>query len=114
MKPFFILLPALIFMGCSGPQKQTDTTSTTTPATKEAPKAEAKADPNVVKKEVCESGDDKRMLAVLKTGSGCDLSYTKFGKEKVVASGKFGVKHCEASFDKITKKLEADNFNCSN
>jgi len=115
MKSLLSLLLVSLFMACSSAKKQPDITQTTAPTTPVVQDKTSKApkiDSDIIKKEICESGEDKRFLEVHKKPNGCDLSYKKFGKEKVVATGKFGIKHCEDSLNKIAKKLEADKFDC--
>ena len=116
MRIFIVFIVALMFVACSSAKKQPDAAqpqvTPPAPVIQDSSKSTPKMDADIVKKEVCESGKDKRLLEVLKKAPGCELSYTKFGKSKTVSSGKYGTKHCEDSLDKITKKLEARKFKC--
>jgi hypothetical protein len=106
---------AFAFAACSSAQKASTTPpqmAPPAPVAQNTPPATPKVTAAVVKKEICESGSDSRFLEVHKKPTGCDLTYKKFGIEKIVASGKYGLKHCESSLNKITKKLEGDKFTC--
>lgn len=60
----------------------------------------------------CAKGKDTRLLVVRAKDKGCELAYTKNGQEAVVASGKAGLSHCEASREKISTKLKAAGYTC--
>lgn len=98
------------FMGCSSANKQSSSQASSaspTPA-----QGSTNANPNLVKKTACKKGTDNRSLEADKKGGGCELTYTKFGKSKVVASSNGGVKHCEDAFAKILKILQGQGFTC--
>jgi hypothetical protein len=115
MKKLIVFLAAVSAISCSTAKQQPELAQTPPPqktAAQETTVSTSKMATDFVTKEVCESGTDKRTLEVQKKSDGCDLTYEKFGKEKTVASGKFGTKHCQTSLMKIIKKLTADNFSC--
>ena len=62
----------------------------------------------------CTLGTDVRTIVVRKKDiTGCEVSYTKFGKEKTVAEAGFDWKYCEGVQQKIRKNLESSNFKCA-
>lgn len=60
----------------------------------------------------CAKGKDSRVLVARAKDKGCELAYTKNGQEAVVASGKSGLSHCEASREKIATKLKGAGYTC--
>jgi hypothetical protein len=65
------------------------------------------------KKTVCAKGEDKRILEVAaKDEKGCEVTYTKSGVSKSIASAANGAEHCEKTVEKIRGKLEASGFKC--
>ncbi|MCB0355794.1 MAG: hypothetical protein KDD40_02245 [Bdellovibrionales bacterium] len=61
----------------------------------------------------CKIKKDIRFLKVVaKEPKGCELIYTKFGKEKTVAESAFGNEHCEKIMQKMQGNLESAGFKC--
>jgi hypothetical protein len=60
----------------------------------------------------CKSGDDTRTLVTAAKGDGCELTYTKGGKGKVVAESASGSAQCEKVAAKIKGNLEKSGFKC--
>ena len=60
----------------------------------------------------CAKAKDARTLVVRAKEKGCELAYTKNGQEAVVASGKAGNGHCEATREKIATKLKSAGYTC--
>ena len=116
MKFLVILAMGAALAACSSPNKQTSTSDPQLPPSTSAVKVVQTPTSvivtDLVKKEVCQASGDTRLLELHKKSTGCELDYTKFGKAKVISSSKHGTKHCEASFEKITKELEAQKFKC--
>ncbi|MCB0410968.1 MAG: hypothetical protein KDD22_00475 [Bdellovibrionales bacterium] len=60
----------------------------------------------------CETASDKRQIEVVKSGEGCELKYTKFGNEEVIATSASGTSHCEKIADRIKNNLIEAGFKC--
>jgi len=60
----------------------------------------------------CMMKSDKREIQVKKQGSGCELAYSKFGNEEVVATSLNGTEHCQKIADRIQGNLENAGFKC--
>jgi hypothetical protein len=129
---FLALTLALVFgaLGCSSSQKKADTqnapaapaakaASTSSASTAAAKPADASAKKNAKKAGAagpgmaCASGEDKRSIAVAKKGDGCEVSYTKSGETKVVATSANGTEHCDETVVKMKKNLEGAGFKCN-
>ncbi|MEZ4872267.1 MAG: hypothetical protein R2827_08485 [Bdellovibrionales bacterium] len=61
----------------------------------------------------CAQGDDKRSIEVIKTNSGCEVAYVKFGETKTVASSVNGTEHCESVQQKMKTNLTSAGFTCN-
>lgn len=120
MRILIAIFATIMIVACSSAEKQ----SGPPPSQPQSPQSSSQSlgsppapdmheDFEVFKTETCESGTDSRTLEVRKKKVGCDLSYTRFGKEKIVSSGKHGTKRCEKSMDKIIKKLKAQKYTCT-
>jgi len=114
----YLVLIAAFAAACSSKPKVQETaaptkveakTETTTTATKVQVKAE---DVKPAHDMTCAKGKDSRVLSVRTKDKGCELAYTKNGQEAVVASGKSGLSHCEASAEKISGKLKGAGYDC--
>lgn len=134
MKTILFLTVLASFVGCSSANKNetqaatpTPTATATTPAataTETKTKSEktdakkmtrptkvAKSDSNA--KEVkCTSGSDERMLAIAAKGEGCELSYTKSGETKPIATQMVGDGRCVEVMKNVRTKLEGAQFSC--
>jgi len=96
------------------------TPPTTAPATAKA-EATASATVPVTKAQdagasnavTCRSGKEERTLA-LKTadGGGCELTYTKAGATKTIATQRSGTARCAEVMNKTRANLEASGFKC--
>ena len=118
MRQWFVVISSLgiLLSGCShtGAKKEAAAAPANTPAKETpAPKVEAKApaDTGVTRLE-CSKKNDDRALEVREKDKGCELGYTKSGKETVVATGSHGTTYCTKAMDKIKDKLVAANYDC--
>lgn len=63
---------------------------------------------------VCKSGKDERNIQVRKPeAGGCEVVYTKFGEESVVADAKYDMNFCKEKAEKVKSNLVAAGFECS-
>jgi hypothetical protein len=60
----------------------------------------------------CSTKGDTRTLELREKGKGCELAYTKAGKEGVVASAAHGTDYCQKAFDKLRDKLKGAGYDC--
>ena len=60
----------------------------------------------------CMMKNDKRFVEVRKSGNGCELAYSKFGNEEIVATSLSGSDHCQKIADRIKGNLENAGFEC--
>lgn len=60
----------------------------------------------------CTHGADIRSLALSSSGTGCELTYTKNGDAKSIASAKNESTFCAGVSEKIVKNLTAAGFSC--
>lgn len=60
----------------------------------------------------CTHGTDSRVLELRTKGKGCELGYTKGGKESVVATSVNGTEHCAQKMAGIKEKLAKAGFTC--
>jgi hypothetical protein len=116
--PFLILVTAVLSAGCSHSDKKPDAPvapeAKAAAAKPAAEKGKAKASASAesgVKVECSVKGDD-RILEVRDKGEGCELGYTKGGKEGIVASAAHGKEYCEKAFDKLQEKLKGAGYEC--
>lgn len=63
-------------------------------------------------KVACVHGTDSRVLELRTKGKGCELGYTKGGKESVVATSANGTDHCSQKMAGIKDKLSKAGFTC--
>jgi hypothetical protein len=62
----------------------------------------------------CTSGTDERTLRnERREGGGCEVLYTKSGKESSVASARLETEYCDAGLAQIKSTLEAAGFKCN-
>lgn len=109
-------------IGCSSKDKKSDNGTATTEAGVKAGKAEAGKAVDKAKADmkkgmddglVCANGKDKRSLEIRPAGSGCEVVYTKFEQENVIASGSTGKGYCEQTVEKVKSNLENAGFSCN-
>lgn len=70
---------------------------------------------------ICTHGNEKRIIALVKEGSGCKVNYTKSNTTTVIGSQKNGIDFCERLIEKVKAKLvekdeskaESSGFQCS-
>ncbi len=108
-------------VGCASKDKKTEETNsaaqTAEAVKKEGAKVMDKAKAGVkaaVQGQVtCAKGKDNRTLAIRSEGSGCEVVYTKFEQENVIATSQNGMSHCEATIGKVKSNLENAGFSCN-
>lgn len=106
-------LAACSSAGKKAEEKKTETKKEMSEKKAEA-KAEAKAETSSQGKVMCEMKGDKRYIEVVGKESGCELLYTKFDKEEVVATSAAGTAHCEKISERIQGNLKEAGFTCGN
>ena len=119
MKLILLISLALVASCASNSTKKVSTD------TKEAAKTETVKAKEIVKKEMakadaktsdsiktCTIGKVVRTIEVKKSGSGCEVLYTKDGETNSVASAQNDLGHCSSIQDRITGKLSDAGFNC--
>lgn len=98
---------------CSSAKKQPPTPVVpAAPAPAQTPAPATAASPSAKAKLSCTHGSDARILELRQMNKGCELGYTKAGKEAVVATSVNGLGHCEKTLEKIKEKLVASGFTC--
>jgi hypothetical protein len=60
----------------------------------------------------CSVKGDPRIIEVQGKGNGCELVYTKAGKEGVVASATHSREYCERAKEKLVEKLKGAGYDC--
>jgi len=111
---FFLILSTSL-IGCSHQAKKSEATVPANAKAESAAKTETKAqaaDKSSSTKVECSVKGDERVLEVRGKGSGCELAYTKAGKEGVVASAAHGTDYCEKSLEKLRDKLKGAGYEC--
>lgn len=110
MRQLIVLTLVSLLAACSAPKSRTESTPTEAPAaaTTPAPSAPA-ADSDRIS---CAVTGDERVLQVRAKGNGCELAYTKGGKESVVASSANGSDHCKKTAEKMKQRLGGAGFVC--
>lgn len=112
------VVAALFIVGCSSANK----TTTTQPAAESAQKSgkkDAKSSKSTQNASTsgsgveCKNGSDVRKLEILKSGSGCQLAYSKFGETSNIASAANGTEYCETVSKRIQGKLADAGFTCN-
>lgn len=103
----------------SGSKKSAEKAETAAEEATEDAKAEAKntkkeASKSMEGKTLCEMKSDKRYIEVTSKDKGCELLYTKFDKEEVIASSAVGTSHCEKISERIQSNLKEAGFSCGN
>lgn len=111
--PLAILTAALFSTACSHETKKADAIpETPAPAViekNESPKPQAAAESTKVE---CSVKGDTRIIEVRAKDKGCELAYTKAGKEGVVASAAHGTEYCENALEKLRDKLAGSGYDC--
>jgi len=113
---------ALLAVGCGHSEHKADApassaksapAATKTTAAKTADsKSKATSDPSDSTKVECFVKGDERILEVRAKDSGCELAYTKAGKEGIVASASHGTEYCQKALDKLADKLKGAGYEC--
>lgn len=113
---------AILFAGCASSQKansETATAKTASAAPAAQHSANAKAAAAAAEKTetqaglICTNGKDARTVKNIASKTGCQVMYTKAGKESEVASSSKSDAHCKDVVAKMRGKLEAAGFKCS-
>ncbi len=118
---FATLTLGLSISACSSKSKTADAQATDAKAaaTTETKAAPANADKtkaaatSTAGKVLCETSSDKRLIEVRTKDAGCELAYTKFGKEEVIANSAAGSAHCQKISERIQSNLTEAGFKCA-
>lgn len=110
---------AILFAGCASSQKANSETATAktasaAPAAQHSANAKAAAEKTETQAGlICTNGKDARTVKNIASKTGCQVMYTKAGKESEVASSSKSDAHCKDVVAKMRGKLEAAGFKCS-
>jgi hypothetical protein len=108
-----VLAAAVLTAACSHDSKKADAPPETKAPVMEKAKADAaKAEATDGTKVECAVKGDSRILEVRAKGNGCELGYTKAGKEGIVASAAHGTDYCQKAFEKLRDKLKGSGYDC--
>ena len=119
-----ITVLALVGAGCASKGKKESTAAPATKSeTKTAEKATTQKTKEAVKpstasatassmKSVCSVKGDERIIDIRTKGSGCEVGYSKFGQESIVASSQNGTDYCQNTAGKIKERLQGAGFEC--
>lgn len=121
MKSIWLALLTVTFAACASKTKAPETKAP--PPTATTGKVEAKmtdvkdqvtkvTNPGVIAKAECVLKTETRSLEVRAKDKGCELAYTKGGKEKIAAESRHSVGHCQAAMKKIEDNLTKANYVC--
>lgn len=126
MKLYFITAIAFFALaGCAGGSKKgtTERADSAQPKTEMTQKGASSEDQGesasktssvtLSGKVECSMKNDKRAVEVRKSGAGCELAYSKFGNEEIVATSLNGTEHCQKIADRIVGNLENAGFTCA-
>jgi hypothetical protein len=123
MKTLLVLLLSMFFFSCASYKKSDEATTAKNPAPAKAEtKAEAPAKSAPAAKPattsagavVCKSKADERQLEVVKPqGGGCEVHYTKFGTDTIVANAQNDNSYCEEVLGRIKTRLTESGFECN-
>jgi hypothetical protein len=104
---------ALWMAGCSHEHTKTDAPAAPPAAPKADDKAKADAKPAADSGKLeCTNKNETRQIAVRTKDKGCEVAYTKGGKEQVISSAKNGTTYCQKSLDKLRDKLKSSGYTC--
>jgi hypothetical protein len=111
------LAAALIGVGCSHQTKKPDAQKPTAAKSDAAAKttddqAAKTPEPGGNTKVQCSVKGDERTLEVRAKDKGCELAYTKAGKEGSVATSAHGTEYCEKALEKLRDKLKGAGYDC--
>lgn len=117
MKMLLVLIASIFFVASCGSKKKMDDNAKAGETNMEAAKDAAKEGEETAKsatgeKVSCMMKNDKRDIHVRTVGKGCELAYSKFGNEEVVATSLTGTEHCQKIADRIQGNLENAGFKC--
>lgn len=121
----FLVAAPLLGLSCATSKKNTEVPPATVQSTVATPnQGEATPDspptpqvPTPKKKltaarMVCELDKDKRTVVYRMKGTGCVVTYTKFGHSKVAVESADGTDRCDNVFDRYKHNLTASGFAC--
>ena len=103
---------ALLMASCATSSKSTKTAAPATPSAESAPATNAKAKHPAGATVTCKAASDVRTIAVADKDGGCEVHYTKQGKDSVISHALHGRKHCEDSAAKIRSHLTGSGYHC--
>jgi hypothetical protein len=109
---------ALTFLvSCASTKKadsKTDAKAATASAkTKDSKATASKESGKAIGQVTCTSGTDNRILEIVGRGqAGCELTYTKFGEAKSIATSEANVGYCEEVQNRIKGNLTTAGFTC--
>ncbi|MCB0386158.1 MAG: hypothetical protein KDD43_12260 [Bdellovibrionales bacterium] len=122
MRILMVLIATLFVFSCASTKKNDGAPSgdqaapAAAESAKETPKEEAAPAKAAASAgaAVCKATNDERQLEVVKPdGGGCEVHYTKFGTDKVVANAQNDVSYCEEVFNRIKSRLVEAGFECN-
>lgn len=120
MKTLIVLISTMFVFSCASGKKSEEPTGKAPAPAKSETKAEPAAKPAATPKAtasagatVCKSKSDERQLEVTKPqGGGCEVHYTKFGTDTIVANAQNDVGYCEEVLGRIKTRLTESGFEC--
>lgn len=111
MIKFSVVIISMFFLGACASNQAVETTDVKAKAVT-AKKGEKRVETAKKGGVKCSLPKDERLIEVKKSGSGCEVMYTKFGKTNSVAQSAFGVAHCEKVQNRMKDKLSSAGFSC--
>jgi hypothetical protein len=118
---FSLLIITLFVVGCASNSSQKMEEKTQKSMKTEKVKAEVKVEKEMAKPKAmktsaaaktCSLGGDKRSIDIKKMDKGCEVFYSKNGKNKSIASAQNDLGYCDSIQDRITSKLTTAGFTC--
>ena len=111
-----ILSLAAITAGCSHEGKKADPpespSAKVSPPKAQVEKGKVEAKKSMAGRLECVHQSDTRTIEARAKDKGCELAYTKAGKEGIVASSGNGMAYCEKAADKLRDKLKTAGYEC--
>ena len=117
---FTLAAAALAITGCQSAGKKSDASLTSAQPAPQSPAVDSKksadaavtAKGEITTKVQCSVKGDERVLEVRVKGKGCELAYSKFGNEGIVANANSGQEYCEKTLEKMREKLSGSGYDC--
>ena len=107
-----VVLSVLFLTACSSESKKPEAMASAPAAPAAAPTKVETTKPTGRTKVECSIKGDARVLEARAKGKGCELGYTKAGKEGVVASSGNGTEYCQKALEKLRDKLKGSGYDC--